>query len=307
MDQALRRRMTQRLGFVYGPAQAETMMARIEAVIEKYRPLIQARTAASEPWSQADAMLITYADSIVQEGWTPLQTLQGFLHQQVGPRLPWVHLLPFYPWTSDDGFAVTDFRQVNPAVGNWDDVASCAHLPQTHELIKLLRDVYDVAAPSMLLLTETNNPYEDNITYFGQGGDEAQIVYNFTLGPLILHSLVCGDATILSAWAGQVRPMGARATYLNITATHDGIGMQPTEGILSEPQRQRLVDLAYAHQGQMSGKRNSDGSVSPYELNISYFDAVNDPLADEPIETQIDRIMLSQAIPLSFIGRGVSI
>jgi sucrose phosphorylase len=78
--------------------------------------------------------------------------------------------------------------------------------------------------------------------------------------------------------------------------------MRPTEGILSEPQRKALVDRACAHQGAMTGKRNSDGSVSPYELNLNYFDAINNPLGNEPLATQIDRFMLSQSIPLSFIG-----
>jgi glucosylglycerate phosphorylase len=175
-------------------------------------------------------------------------------------------------------------------------------LAATHELIKLFRDIYDLVAPWMLLLTETNNPYRENITYFGDAGNEAQIVYNFTLAPLILFSIVNQDCTVLADWARQVRRVSARATYLNITATHDGIGMRPTEGILSEDQRRQLVDLARAHQGDITGKRNSDGSISPYELNLNYFDAVNDPTANEPLDLQIRRFMLSQAIALSFIG-----
>jgi sucrose phosphorylase len=111
-----------------------------------------------------------------------------------------------------------------------------------------------------------------------------------------------GDTTKLTAWAKTIEKISDRATYLNITATHDGIGVRPTEGILTEAERKQLVDLAYAHGGQVSGKRNADGTVSPYELNLNYFDAVNDPGADEPLETQIKRFMVSQAIPLAFIG-----
>jgi hypothetical protein len=128
------------------------------------------------------------------------------------------------------------------------------------------------------------------------------MVYNFALPPLVLFSIVSGNARKLTEWAGGVRPVGERATYLNISATHDGIGMRPTEGLLSESERRMLTDLARARGGDVTGKRNSDGSVSPYELNLNYFDAVNDPGAREPIDVQIDRFMLSQAMVLSFLG-----
>jgi len=179
---------------------------------------------------------------------------------------------------------------------------SCAHLPQTHELIKLMRDVLDLVAPHVLLLTETNVPHRENLQYFGKQGDEAQMIYNFSLAPLILWSLVKGNATVLTEWARGLEVIGPRATYLNITATHDGIGMRPTEGILTEPERAELVQLARDHGGDMTGKRNADGSDSPYELNISYFDAINDPRSDEPEETQIKRFLASQAIPMALVG-----
>ena len=99
-----------------------------------------------------------------------------------------------------------------------------------------------------------------------------------------------------------MKPIGPRATYLNITATHDGIGMRPVEEILAGSERAELVRLAYDRGGDVTGKRNGDGSVSPYELNISYFDAVNDPRADEPVALKVRRFMVSQAIPMALMG-----
>jgi sucrose phosphorylase len=353
-----------------------------------------------------------------------LRTLHRFLKDQVGDRLTYLHLLPFYPSTSDDGFAVEDFREVRGDLGGWQEVrelaadyrlvfdgvinhvsassgymkgycagdpdyadfflaldpatdtskvlrtrnlpllhdykthagtkwlwttfsrdqvdlnfanpavlleildvllgyaengaamirldaipylwkqlgTTCAHLPQTHELIKLIRDVFDAVAPHVILLTETNVPHQENVSYFGDRGDEAQMIYNFSLAPLILWSLHKGDARVLSDWARGIDWISQRATYLNITATHDGIGMRPTEGILSEPERAELVQLARNHGGDITGKRNADGSISPYELNLNYFDAVNDPRANEPEELQIRRFVVSQAIPMALMG-----
>jgi glycosidase len=409
-----------RLRFIYGEDEAPKILRAIDALIERHARTIAPRSGG---WSEADAFLITYADSISGQD-LPLRVLHRFLQKKAGGLLTFVHLLPFYPYTSDDGFSVVDFREVRADLGNWDDVealgvdfrlvfdgvinhvsisspymkgycagdpayrdffvslepdtdtrsvlrtrnlpllhdypthegtkwlwttfsrdqvdlnyanprvllevldvllfyaqrgasmirldaipymwkelgTSCAHLPQTHELIRLIRDVLDRAAPHVLLLTETNVPHQENVSYFGNQGDEAQMIYNFTLAPLIVWSLYKGDASILSRWAADLELVGENATYLNITATHDGIGMRPTEGILSEQERQELVQLAMDRGGDMTGKRNGDGTVAPYELNLSYFDAINDPRADEPQEVQVDRFLVSQAIPMCLMG-----
>jgi sucrose phosphorylase len=419
-----RQRMLDRLRLVYGNAAALGIFASVEQLLLRYAGRIPARAGG---WSQRDAFLITYGDSIVEDGAPPLRTLHQFLKRDVGDLLSFVHLLPFYPFTSDDGFSVVDFRMVREDLGAWDDIARladdyrvvfdgvinhvsassgymkgysagdpnfadffvaldpktdtssvlrtrnlpllhdypmhdgstrwlwttfsrdqldlnyhnprvlleildvllgyagcgasmirldaipymwkqlgtrCAHLPQTHALIKLIRDVFDEAAPHVILLTETNVPHEENIAYFGDRGDEAQVIYNFTLAPLILWSIHKSNATVLTDWARGLELIGPRATYLNITATHDGVGVRPTEGILSHDERMELVQLAKDHGGDVTGKRNSDGSISPYELNLNYFDAVNDPRRDgnDPLELQIRRFMLSQAIPICLMG-----
>ena len=409
-----------RVARVYGAATAARLLPDLAALVARYAGRIPAGRAG---WSERDALLITYADSLLGDE-PPLRTLRRFLREDVGELLTFVHLLPFYPYSSDDGFAVVDFRAVRSDLGDWADVqalardyrvvfdgvinhvsaasaylkgycagdpayadffialdpqtdtsrvlrtrnlpllhdyvtaagprwlwttfsrdqvdlnfanpavllevldvllgyaargaamvrldaipylwkelgTSCAHLPQTHELIKLIRDVYDLAAPHVLLLTETNVPHRENVRYFGDHGDEAQVIYNFALAPLILWSLVRGDARVLSEWARGLAPISPRATYLNITATHDGIGMRPTEGLLSESDRAALVQLARDHGGDVTGKRNADGTLSPYELNLNYYDAVNDPRRDEPEELQVRRFLVSQAIPLALIG-----
>jgi glycosidase len=425
MDSALASRIDARLRFVYGPETAASLLPRVLALAERWKPRIAPRRVG---WDASDALLITYGDSILPAGGsgaTPLAALRDFLDSRVGDLLSFVHLLPFYPYTSDDGFAVEDFRRVRPDLGGWDDIAalaerrrvvfdgvvnhvsassaylkgylagdpryadffidlppdtdtrsvlrtrnlpllhdypaadgstrwlwttfsrdqpdlnfhnpevlleildvllgyaargasmirldaipylwkqlgtSCAHLPQTHELIRLFRDVLDAAAPHVLLLSETNVPHQENIAYFGDAGDEAQMIYNFALAPLIVHSLHTGDGTVLSDWASGIRWIGPRATYLNITATHDGIGMRPTEGLLDEPSRKALMELSFARGGDVTGKRNSDGSISPYELNLGYFDAVNDPGGTDSLSVQVDRFLVSQAIPMCLMG-----
>ncbi len=403
------------------PDKADSLADELLGLAGRYRAQI---APADKGWSERDAFLITYGDTIRQSGSTPLQALGTFLRACFGDTLNMVHLLPHFPFSSDDGFSVIDYRQVRPDLGDWQDVGalaadrrlvfdavvnhasqhsdyvkghcsadspykdfavaippgtdtstvlrtrnlpllhpfetargtemlwttfsadqvdlnfrnprvlvevtdvlffyalkgasvlrldaipylwkqlgtSCAHLSQTHEIIKLWRDLFDLAAPHLLLLTETNVPHKENVSYFGECGDEAQIIYNFSLPPLLLWSLHTGDASTLTAWAGTLDYIGPQATYLNITATHDGIGMRPTEGILTERQRQELCDLARSHGGDITGKRNADGSVSVYELNVTYFDAINDPRGNRPLDEQIDRFVLSQAVPMALMG-----
>lgn len=414
-------RHAQRLARIYDAQIVPTLARRLDALIERYRPLIKPQRTG---WSERDAMLISYADTLQDAEMPPIRALGHFLQDHVGDAITLVHLLPFYPYTSDDGFAVEDFRSVREDLGSWEDIhflsrqnrlafdavinhvsissqyfkgyaagdpryaefmvsidpetdtssvlrtrdlpllhsyptakgtewlwttfsqdqvdlnyanpevlleivdvllfyaqqgasvirldaipylwkklgTSCAHLPETHEIIKLFRDIYDDVAPHVLLLSETNVPHQENLSYFGECGDEAQMIYNFSLAPLIVWSVLEGNACDLTNWASGLEHIGPRATYLNITATHDGIGMRPTEGILSEDQRQALIQMAYDRGGDVSGKRNADGTISPYELNISYFDAINDPNAEEPIELQVRRFMLSQAIPAALLG-----
>ncbi|MBN1846492.1 MAG: sugar phosphorylase [Sedimentisphaerales bacterium] len=430
------------LGRLYGPKRAPDIARRLERLLDRYAGLTPAARrrsipkggagqgpvcetgAAPECFSEKDALLITYADSLRDEGTAPLQALERFCRAQLQDVIRIIHLLPFFPYSSDDGFSVTDYRRVNPACGDWPDVArlaerfdlcfdlvlnhasaasgyfqgflagdeayrdffirldpqvdtssvlrprtsplrhrfdaaggpvwcwttfsadqidlnyanpavllefidillfyvsrgarvirldaiaylwkqaqtSCAHLPQTHAVVQLLRDLLDRVAPDVCLLTETNVPHRDNISYFGDGTNEAQVVYNFPLPPLVLHTIAAGDATCLTRWAAGLEPPSQRTTFLNFTASHDGIGVRPAADILSAEQFRNLIALAARHGGRVSVKHDQQGNAIPYELNINYFDALNNPNEPADPEIEVRRFLLSQSIALVLRG-----
>jgi sucrose phosphorylase len=117
----------------------------------------------------------------------------------------------------------------------------------------------------------------------------------------VVHAFHTGSAEILSQWAaGLGLPEGA--TFFNFLASHDGIGLNPLRGILPEEQIDAIVERTRAHGGLVSLKNLADGTRQPYELNINYFDALNDPYAAEPVETQVDRFLTAHAILLAMRG-----
>jgi sucrose phosphorylase len=185
----------------------------------------------------------------------------------------------------------------------WKEIGtSCIHLPQTHRIIRLFRSVLDVVAPYVLLITETNVPHSDNISYFGNGRDEAQMVYNFALPPLTLHTFYTGNSRVLSDWAAGLKLPSDRTTFFNFLASHDGIGVNPARGILSDSEIDRMIERTVQHGGLVSYKNDSSGVQTPYELNINYFDALSNPGAAEPLNLQVDRFMAAQAIMLALVG-----
>ncbi|RMF85866.1 MAG: alpha-amylase, partial [Nitrospinota bacterium] len=176
----------------------------------------------------------------------------------------------------------------------------CIHLPETHEIVKLLRDFLTLVAPHVLLLTETNVPHAENISYFGNG-DEAHLVYQFSLPPLLLHALQTGNSRYLTRWAASLPSLPTGCTVLNFTASHDGIGVRPLHGLIPEEEFSRLVEGIRQRGGYISMKRDTDGSESPYELNITYFDALSDP-EDPDMDRQVARFLCSQAVMLALQG-----
>ncbi|PWI32410.1 sugar phosphorylase [Vibrio albus] len=410
--------LQQILAGVYSPEQLNALIPDLISVIGQYEGL-----SGKKLWvDQNDVMLITYGDSIQAEGENPLETLHQFLNANVQSILSAVHILPCYPYTSDDGFSVVDYWKINPELGDWNDIreladdydlmfdgvinhisqasdwfqgylngeaqyrdffieadpargyssvtrpralplltpyktahgekhiwttfsadqidlnfrcpdvfkkiaelllfyaeqgasfirldaigfmwkemdTSCIHLPQTHALVQAMRAVLDAAAPHVKLITETNVPHKDNISYFGNGENEAHLVYQFPLPPLTLHTLQTGNSEKMVDWMAGLEPCSARTTFFNFLASHDGIGVRPVEGILSKEQVENLLTVVQRNGGRVSYKDNGDGTQSPYELNINYFDAICD--ADSDDDTNLNRFMAAQSILISMAG-----
>lgn len=174
------------------------------------------------------------------------------------------------------------------------------HLRETHLVVKLLRDLLDAFAPGTLLLTETNVPHAENVSYFGDG-DEAHIVYQFSLAPLLLDAYLTGDGRPFSEWMSSLRDTRPGTAYLNFTASHDGIGVRPLEGLLSKERIDRLVESTAVRGGIVSTKRNPDGNDTPYELNITWFSALGDPEGIPP-DLHVRRFLASQAVMLALRG-----
>ena len=203
--------------------------------------------------------------------WTTFSTDQADLNYQ-DPQvlLEIIDLLLFYAekgasWIRLDAIAYL-----------WKEIGTpCIHLPQTHQIIQLFRSILEASGHPLLLVTETNVPHQENLSYFGDGSNEAHLVYNFALPPLVLYTILTGDASLLSQWAGSLRLPSPQVTFFNFLASHDGIGLNPARGILPEEGIDLLIEKTLAHGGLVSYKSNPDGTQSAYELNINYFDALS--------------------------------
>ena len=182
----------------------------------------------------------------------------------------------------------------------WKEIGTnCLHLPQTHEVVKLLRDILTAVAPHVVLLTETNVPHDENVSYFGNG-DEAQMVYQFSLPPLLLDAFVNGDAGPITEWLRGLDPPLPGTTYFNFTASHDGVGVRPLEGLVSAERFERLCDHVRSRGGLISTRRQEDGSDTPYELNIAYVDALAPDTSD--LDLHARRFLATQAVMLALQG-----
>jgi glycosidase len=429
----IEKRTSRLLQFLYGEREGKQTYEQLQTQLADFRRDFNQRNI-EQPSSlieltERDTILITYGDQISQEGSRPLQTLRVFIESRIGNAISGIHILPFFPYSSDDGFSVIDYRQVDPKLGNWSDLAglsqsyrlmidgvinhisrqskwfqlflkdvapykdffitvdpnadlsgvvrpralplltavqtvngkkwvwttfskdqidlnysnpqlllaiidvllfyvskgakiirldaiaylwkelgtACIHLPQTHAVVKLLRAILDAVAPGVLLITETNVPHQENISYFGEiipasdRTDEAQLVYQFSLAPLILHTFRTGNTKVISNWARQLKTPSPACTFFNFIASHDGIGVRPAEGILTPDEIGALASQTLKHGGEVSYKTNSDGSKSAYELNITLYDMLNNP--DQPdSEIDVRRFLASQVIMLSIAG-----
>ncbi|MBE4871908.1 MULTISPECIES: sugar phosphorylase [Enterobacter] len=374
-------------------------------------------------WDEKDVVLITYADQFSAKGEKALPVFTRFYNEWLARTFSHVHLLPFYPWSSDDGFSVIDYHNVAPETGTWQDVAdlkqsaslmfdfvcnhmsaksewfanylaqkpgyedffiavdpetdlsavtrpralplltpftlhdgsvrhlwttfsddqidlnfaspqvliamvdvllhylaegaryirldavgfmwkipgtSCIHLEQTHCLIQLFRAITEAVAPGTVIITETNVPHKDNISYFGDGENEAQMVYQFSLPPLVLHAVHSQDVNALCQWAGSLALPSTKTTWFNFLASHDGIGLNPLRGILPESEILALVEKLQQEGALVNWKNNPDGTRSPYEINVTYLDALSAQNSSD--DERIARFILAHAVLLSFPG-----
>ncbi|MYL49256.1 sugar phosphorylase [Halobacillus litoralis] len=408
----------QNLYDVYGEEKGSRLYEAVQQIIDKYKQSPQKKEWVDE----RDVMMITYGDSIKDPHQTPLTTLKEFLNEYVGETINSVHILPFYPFTSDDGFSVQDYLAVNPEVGNWEGVHNLAehydlmfdavinhissksewflkylegdpeyqdyfvesdpsldystvvrpralplltkvdhkdgikyvwttfsddqidlnyesealftkvmevlaeyvqhgarylrldaigflwkqlgttsiHLEETHKVVQVMRHVLEEISPGTIIITETNVPHKDNISYLGDGHNEAHMVYQFPLPPLTLHSFVSGSAKHLSEWADSLEATSEHTSFFNFLASHDGVGLRPVEGILADEEVERLAKRAKDNGGFVSYKDNGDGTKSPYELNINYLSALTEP--EESPNEAVKRFLAAQTILLSVKG-----
>ena len=398
------------------------------AVAEKAVQLmgLQATSSTAElhqnKWSQKDAWVITYGDSILDDHQTPLQTLKVFVDKHFKGAITGLHILPFFPYSSDDGFSVINYSQVNSSLGEWPDIEAigadydlmadlvinhcsqrsrwfenyrqrkdpgkdyfveaspdddlshvvrprtspllretqtldgkryvwctfshdqvdlnfanpdlllemvqivrryleqgvkifrldavaflwkeqgtdCLHLPQTHEIVRLLRTLIEAHTESAIVITETNVPNHENLSYFGNA-NEAHAVYNFSLPPLLLHAMISGTSEHLKRWQMSMPPAQTGTFYFNFLASHDGIGLRPSKGLLAQQDLDDLVNAMQSFGGRISWRTVEGGQNEPYEINIALYDALQGTV-NGPDKWQQQRFICAHAIILALEG-----
>lgn len=184
----------------------------------------------------------------------------------------------------------------------WKEVGTnCLHLPETHAAVKLMRRLLDLVVPGTIVLTETNVPHQENLSYFGNGSDEAHMVYQFSLPPLMLDAIHSGDTSVLQDWLAGLSPPSSEATFFNFTASHDGVGVRPLEGIVPDERLAQLVRAVEDRGGRVSTRRTAEGTDKPYELNLTYLSAVSGAGSQSAAE-HARRFLATQALMMSMQG-----
>lgn len=400
------KKLLELLAFIYGSDAAPDILGRIKKLLDGVE-----KGRGQSTLDEKDALLISYGDMLAApavpaaSSRSALMRLHDFLADWNKDAFSFVHILPFHPYTSDDGFSVVDYRKVDPRLGSWEDIqkigtkaklvfdfvinhgsvsspwfkaflrkeepykdwyitrpgnydyssvtrprthplltpfvcsdgstvhvwttfsadqvdydfsnpdvliefmrillefahkgariirldaiaylwkedgSSCIHHPKTHAVVKLFRALIDRMQLDLLLLTETNVPHEQNISYFGDG-DEAHMVYNFALPPLVLHAAISGDAGPLRRWAAGLSSLTQNFLFLNFLASHDGVGLTPAKGLIDDNDFEQTLETAKERGALVSYKAVPGGSV-PYELNCSYLSVVSPASCRDPLE-----------------------
>lgn len=418
MDIRLKSKLRNRLNRIYNKSINDNWFEDFCKFIEEHKN----KNPRKKPqWDETQVFMITYGDVLKKEGEAPLKTLHKFANENLRGSISTIHILPFFPYSSDDGFSVMDFYAVNPELGDWENIedlekdfflmadlvanhasskgvwfnqflnderpgkdyffeppydfdisrvirprstpllteyetktgkkkvwttfsadqvdlnynnpevlkemlnvflfymskgirvirldaiaflwkssgTDCMHEQETHEIVCLFRDVMDYCYPGAILLTETNVPHNENITYFGLG-DEAHLIYQFALPPLLLYALHTGNGHYLTTWAKELNDPRKGTTYLNFTSSHDGIGVRPLEGLLPNEEVINMVENMKLYGARATTRQIGDKHV-PYEINVTYYDALKG--TNQGLDQfQVDRFLLSQTIMLSLQG-----
>jgi len=425
-----------KLSCLYSKQTAKAYMPELERICKVYYAYKTEEmvkfTKALDPknrFTEEDVILITYGDLVREDGVSPLATLSKFCGTYLKHTINTLHILPFFPYSSDRGFAIEDFETVDPELGTWADIedletryklmfdgvinhvssksrwfqrfldgtphykdffisydsydnltpeersaifrprttdiltkfytvngekyvwstfskdqidlnfknpevlirvieilllyarkgadiirldavtflwaspgTSCANLEETHLIVKIFRDILDLVAPHVSIITETNIPHEENISYFGNGNDEAHMVYNFALPPLVLHTFYTKDTARLTEWAESLKPLSGTTAYFNFLDSHDGVGLMAVKNILSHEEIKFITQRAREHGGYISYKTDKDGFEVPYEINITWFNALCREDGTVHIKRQIKKFIASRAIALTIQG-----
>ncbi|MEJ6773576.1 MAG: sugar phosphorylase [Porticoccaceae bacterium] len=412
------------LGAIYQDGEVENVSLLTNELIElmglQDKEVIENRNV--NHWDETDSLVITYGDSVLLDDEKPLRTLNRFLDKYCRSSISGVHILPFYPFTSDDGFSVLDYSSVNESLGDWEDInaiannyslmadlvvnhcsarspwfenfikgrdpgrgffytaspdddlstvvrprtndllrevetsegtqyvwctfshdqvdlnfrnpavlkqfvsiikqyldngirifrldaiaflwkeigTNCLNLEQTHEMVRLFRTLIEQAQHDAIIITETNIPNRENLEYFGNA-DEAHCVYNFSLPPLLVNTLVTGSCGYLKQWMMSMPPARNGTAYFNFVASHDGIGLRPAEGLLSDAEINSLVKTMQDFGGHVSWRALDDGNSKPYEINIALIDALQGTVRGAD-DLGLQRFVCAHAIMLALEG-----
>lgn len=418
-------RVTHLLESIYGSLTLETP---IEEIAQRLLTNMGLFPTAPTPeahlnlWDQRDIAVITYGDTLLAANEQPLHSLRKFMDDYLSELITAVHVLPFFPWTSDDGFAVLDYSSVNEALGSWEDIQAlsaryrlmsdlvinhcssrsawfenfkadidpgrdyfmtaspddnlddvvrprtspllmpvettaglkyvwctfshdqvdfdfrnpkvleefvriirqhldngvrifrldavaflwkelgtpCVNLAQTHDLIRLLRTLIEHAQPDCMIITETNIPNRENLAYFGNA-NEAHAIYNFSLPPLLIWTLLSGNSRYLSQWLMSMPPAQNGTCYFNFIASHDGIGLRPTEGLLGDGELETFIRTMEQFGGLVSWRSDAGGRRKAYEINIALWDALQGTIHGRD-QLGLERYVAAHALMLSLEG-----
>ena len=422
LDQELYSRVSEHLSIIYPDLNTEKLASELIAEMGMGRN-IQRPTPHRNHWDQGDAILITYGNTIQSSGELPLVTLSRFLDKYLKRQFTAIHILPFFPFSSDDGFSVIDYSTVNPSLGDWENIesiskkyklmsdlvinhissrsrwfenykndvtpgkdyfiegnpsddfskvvrprnsplltsvrtkagirhvwstfsgdqidlnfrnpsvlkefvsivrsylnhgitifrmdavpflwkqkgTSCTNLQPTHEIIKLFHTLIEYYFPSALIVCENNVPSNENLTYFGNA-NEAHVIYNFSLPPLLIYTLLTGRCSHLKNWMMSMPPAQSGTTYLNFIASHDGIGLRPLDGLISDDGIDKLVEKTKQSGGRVTYRKSREGSDKPYELNITLFDLLKSTFDSDEDNYSVERFLCAHSIMFALEG-----